>query len=280
MIIELTKNQVNKLGLFGHRWRLWLAHTPESGLWLLSVGIWIWLLSENILVTSDSAHVHSIHALTLHSTLPDIHWPKLVVAVQDGLGNWMVMVVAMMFPLLAEPVRRVAFSNLFDRRFQAVVTFLLGYGFIWGCVGIVYLASMFFTGVLVAETSESVGILIASAGFLLAAFICWIPSRRITLSACSITIPFRIQGWQSTLDCFSYGLTMGRVCVKMCWAPMAALMLANHNFLLMCLVTIILIYERYGLPHKSKFPSYAWLIIAIVLFASEYNIPSAMGAQK
>jgi predicted metal-binding membrane protein len=187
-------------------------------------------------------------------------------AISNGWLPWTIMVIAMMFPLLNEPVTHVAFSVKKKDRIQGVLTFLLGYILIWTSAGLLFLLLPLFVATILAGQTKLVSSLVMSSGFLLSAVLIWHPGRPVRLTKCSLTMPINIGGWQLYRDSFWYGLKIGSACLSMCWPPMAALALAHHNLILMAVVTIVIIYERYLLPHTSKLVGYAWLIIAGILF--------------
>lgn len=66
-------------------------------------------------------------------------------------------------------------------------------------------------------------------------------------------------------DSLYYGLKAGIACLVMCWGSMLALVLAHHHLVLMYIITIVLIYERYLVPHTSKLAGYAWAVTGITL---------------
>jgi hypothetical protein len=170
-------------------------------------------------------------------------------------AGWLFMVAAMMFPLLTEPVRTVAFASPRRRRHRSIVFFLIGYTLLWSGFGLALAAAL--QVVAIGKTASSLPIA-AACGFALAAAWVWMPARRLALVACGRTMPLRTLGWRADLDCLHYGVVMGKTCVRTCWAPMAALMLAHHGLAEMALVALLLAYERYFLHHKSKLTGYFW----------------------
>jgi predicted metal-binding membrane protein len=195
-----------------------------------------------------------------------ITYSAILTIVSNGMLPWIIMVVAMMFPLLNEPLRHVAFSLRRKNRYIGVFTFLAGYTVAWSAGGVLFLLlSFFLDGVVGAQTQ--VNYLIKASGFLLAAVLIWHPARPLKMARCGQTMPIRIQGLFLLFDSLFYGLKMGFDCLRMCWAPMAALMLAHHSIILMGIVTVIIIYERYSLSHTSKLPGYALGLIALTMFS-------------
>ena len=194
---------------------------------------------------------------------------RLLKTVSNGLIPWIIMVVAMMFPLLNESVRHVAFSIRRKNRDFGILCFLTGYTVIWTAAGVFFLLLPLFSTLLFRNQSQLIIGLIKGSGFLFAGILIWHPSRLLKMAKCSQTMPIRIQGWQLYYDCLAYGLKIGSVCLKMCWPPMLALMLAHHDIILMYFATIVILSERYLLPHSDKFPGYAWFTTALIVFGIE-----------
>ena len=190
----------------------------------------------------------------------------------NGLVHWIIMVAAMMFPLLNEPVKHVAFSVKLKDKYFGILSFLAGYIIVWTVIGILFLLLPFCLDTLVNIQNLFLKALTNASGFLVAAALVWLPSRPFRMTRCSQTAPIGIQGWKLPADCFSYGLKIGLACLSLCWSPMAALILSNHNPALMLIATIVIVYERYLLPHTSKFSGYAWIAIALTLFCMEMYV--------
>lgn len=188
---------------------------------------------------------------------------NLAMTISGGLGAWMLMVVAMMFPVLNEQIRHVAFSVQRKRREASIAILLLGYTLIWTVAGVLFSILLPYLSQLLADTFALSNNLIAASAFLLAATLVWLPSRCKTMTACARTMPIRIQGWHTYADSLQFGAKTALVCIRTCWAPMVALMLAHHDTLTMLVVTVLLIYQRYRLPHQSKMLSYAWGMLAL-----------------
>ncbi|MNJ84946.1 hypothetical protein D3C87_24100 [compost metagenome] len=252
---------------------------PEWWIWLFSAAIWILLLINPLVTTEKDNHSGNLILCTATDSTPietgsaflkeaDLS-TRIFTAVSDGLPAWGIMIAAMMFPLLNEPIRHVAFSVRQKDRDKSILYFLFGYTIVWILSGVLFLLIPIVLNLIIVDQSSFLKGLIGSFGFLLAALSVWFPNRLEIMTKYNQTMPIRIQSPYLQTDSISYGLKMGIACMRMCWIPMIALMLAHHNLILMLVVTIILLYERYRLPHISKLPGYAWGIIAFVLFGIE-----------
>lgn len=137
---------------------------------------------------------------------------------------WFVMVVAMMFPMVLDPVRATAGRSLWRRRHRAIAGFLLGYLAPWMLFGVAASA--------VAATLRS-GVQ-PSPAYSAAAFgaaLLWqvTPPKRRALLGCHRTRPLAPSGWRADLDCLRYGCAVGRSCLVSCWALMLACVLSGHG---------------------------------------------------
>jgi len=263
------------------RVRILTVMYPEWRTWLLSLLAWAVLLGT-LLTTPGDAMQHNpvmycvppetAQALSAYGAknIPGEGISSgMFNAISSGMGPWVLMIAAMMFPLLNEPVRHVAFSIRRKDTGGGIAAFLAGYTAVWMAVGMLFLLLPFFTNAVAGSSTPLVKGVIKATGFLLAAGLLWLPGRLSTMTKCSQTSPIRIGGWHLYADSFGYGCKTGVACLNMCWAPMAALMLAHHNIALMYIATVILIYERYLLPHTSKLPAYAWGITGLLLLGIE-----------
>lgn len=253
----------NKTTVSTARIRIVLKKHPELWGWVFSLSAWVYLVM-NLAATSHSAVVSNYVA---YCGVPGavnvaLAYPGIPTIIFNGFFPWLIMIVAMMFPLLNRPVRHVAFSVRQKDSVFVILSFLVGYTAIWLLAGAIF----FLVDSLLASKQIK---FIASYAFLLSTVLVWQPVRPLMMMKCGQTMPIHIQGWQMYADTFFYGLIMSFYCLTICWAPMAALILAHHNALLMLAVTIVIIAERYLIPHNSKLPGYAWGVIAVTLFIIE-----------
>ena len=269
----------NRFSLVINTTRASTIRYPEWWTWLLSLYIWGWLLSTSFLIDSGGSHSgRLIYCMTNSSENVDVSTVQLksilnesvsfsgiTASLSKGFLPWVIMIVAMMFPLLNEAVRHMAFSVKRSDRDLGILAFLAGYTIIWTVAGVFFLLIPFGIDVIFGARSPLVDVVLTSSVFLLTAIISWLPSRSITMARCAQTMPIRIHKRYLYTDGVSYGALMGIACIRMCWLPMTALMLAHHSVLLMFIVTFIVIIERYFVPHSSKIPSYGFGIIAVFI---------------
>ena len=154
---------------------------------------------------------------------------------------WMLMLVAMMTPLLANPLRHIWNSSLVRRRWRAIGTFLLVYVLCWLLAA--QLLSMLALGLYGVEVATGLPTLLS---VLLIALI-WqaSPAKQYCLNRCHRLPRLSPFGWAADRDCIRYGLSAAGWCISTCWALMLLPMVAGSmHLMLMLLVSAVMIAER------------------------------------
>jgi hypothetical protein len=172
--------------------------------WSVALSASAWVL---VLFQSSAQHGHMHHSASF----------------QAELFNWCLMVVAMMLPLMLEPLRWLAFQSFHYRRHKAILLFLIGFLVPW----------MLFGGVAawLRTLDGSHNPLLASGMFGLAALWVLIPLRMRALVFCHRTMPLAPAGWNADRDCLRYSLGIGASCVVTCGFLMLACILTGHNLM-------------------------------------------------
>jgi len=181
-------------------------------------------------------------ALSLAAWIAIFSTPRHAASHQSTAINllfWLLMVVAMMFPLVMPQVRQAAFHSLWSRRHRAIALFLIGYVLPWLAFGAIVITLQ---GKLPSDRRASVivAILIAAA---------WqgSPSKRRALNNCHRVMPLAPRGWRANRDCVMFGCRIGAACVCACWALMLVCTVSDHSILTMCVATMVAIYDRAAL---------------------------------
>ncbi|MAX78766.1 MAG: hypothetical protein CL843_01140 [Crocinitomicaceae bacterium] len=239
-----------------------MKHSPERWLWLLSGAVWISLLFLNWYIPEGMHMEHPSFVNVFYGSATSTDFLELLL---KGTGAWMLMVIAMMFPLLNTQVKHTGFSVQRTQRTRAITTFIIGYMALWFVLGILFSLAIAVLELLLGNVHSLVGQLLPAGVFLLAATLTWHPKRVEWMAACKFTMPLHLSGWKLHKDTLLYGWRKGLVCARICWIPMMGLMLMHHQLLLMFMVTLLLIYERYLIPHESKTVGYTWAGIAVCL---------------
>jgi predicted metal-binding membrane protein len=136
------------------------------------------------------------------------------------LGAWAVMVLAMVPPLTMPMLRYVAARSFAFRRMRALALFLAGLLCPWLAAGVLGVALL-----AVAPTPDG---RLGAIGFVLAALWQVTPFKRRALRRCHRTMPLAADGWRADRDCFVFGCARGQDCLIGCWAMMLAVMFADH----------------------------------------------------
>jgi predicted metal-binding membrane protein len=121
--------------------------------------------------------------------------------------GWAVMLVAMMLPGMAAPVRHVQHRSLAVRRVRATALFLGGYAAIWMAAGAVLVAAA------LALQSQALG-----AAVVLLAVVLWqfSPFKQVCLNRLHGHPPLAAFGAAADRDVFVFGLKHGVWCVGSC----------------------------------------------------------------
>lgn len=229
-----------------------LAWHPEW--WLYAVaGASALLLVVGSLASTDAgaatAHVHEGHhgmAATPDSLSQWAMWPGV-------WWHWTLMVGAMMLPIVAPQVRRVALRSVWSRRHRGAATFLLGYVVVWLAFGAVLLAVLAAFDISQPQTLWLVVALLVAAVWQVSR-----PRRRV-LRRCAALRLGAATGLAADLDCARAGLRSGLRCAFTC-GPLMVAMALSHSLLLMGGVLTVLLTERArganpvrraGRPHEA-----------------------------
>jgi predicted metal-binding membrane protein len=203
---------------------------PEWWALALSAGAWVLLLRGH-------AHAH---------------------AYGDLLQGWMVMSVAMMLPMVAEPMRLAAERSFWHRRHRAIAGFLAGYLGCWALIGV------FVSFVHVPLSSQNWGAAIAFAVAGAWQLTRW---KRRALNGCHRSMPLAPRGWRADRDCIRFGAMIGTRCIVSCWALMLACFFSGHAIVATLLVTGVGFVERYTRRRPDQRLLSGVLFAASVIYA-------------
>jgi predicted metal-binding membrane protein len=149
--------------------------------------------------------------------------------------HWLLMLLAMMAPLVAEPLANLEASVAPRRRPAALALFVVGYGGAWLAAGFLVVPAAFLIGS-AAETSRLPPL---ALGLLIAALWQVTPLKRAALALCHRKPAVADDG------ALRYGFVTGLGCLGACWALMLAPFAAHgEDRPLMALVAIALLIER------------------------------------
>lgn len=181
---------------------------------------------------------------------PPSDWGQLVGGpgvspVDLGLG-WIVMLLAMMPPLLADPIRHVWFASMPRRRAWAVGLCLAAYALVWTLVAPALMVLAWgLRGGLSETTALSVALCFAMV---------WSasPVAQWARNRCHGVRRVGANGRSADLECVAYGTYVGGACVAVCWPWMLLPILAEElHAPVMVLVTAWLVLDRLFPPRRA-----------------------------
>ena len=206
---------------------------PQWWLFAISLLAWLAMIAH---ADSNGAILDSIHQHHHGGTFMAMSWTSETYC-------WMLMVVAMMLPLIADSARSVATRSLWYRRQRAIVAFVLGYLSVWLAAGVV--VSLILVGLRSQAWFDSGGALTVS--FLAAVGWQFAPLKKRALIACHRTRPVAPKGLQANLGCIRYGWMIGGSCLLNCWAWMVFCVMTGHYLGVMLFAMFIGVAERYSM---------------------------------
>jgi predicted metal-binding membrane protein len=203
----------------------------------------------------------SLTALCGVSAWPDLRDPTLLLGPQWSLRDvalgWFVMLLAMMPPLLAQPLLHVWRSSHVRRRPPAVLIFACGYTSIWLGAGLLLVPAA-----ILARLSLGSGAPVAA--LCLALLWSCSPIAQSARNACHRMRRITVFGPSADRDCLRFGIFVGAACLSACWPWMVlASVVDEWHVLIMAIVALILFVERIVPPAPL-----AWRMPPVLTFAA------------
>lgn len=155
--------------------------------------------------------------------------------------SWLFMVVAMMSPLLTQPMAQLRLRSFRRRRGRAVALFITGYLSVWMMAGLALLPAM----ALLGRLADTIALPAWVVAISLAAIWQTTPLRQRALNRCHRLPHLSAFGAAADRDCVSFGLGHGFWCIATC-APWMLLTLAtpSHHLPVMLAISIGILLER------------------------------------
>ena len=180
-----------------------------------------------------------------------VSWPNvdgrtieavLLVNSPTGLAlSWLVMLLAMMPLLLAQPLLHLWVRSLARRRIRAIAAFLFAYFAVWMAAGPVLLA----IAVAVRMATKGSDVLAVALALVLAVLWRVCPVRQVCLNRCHVLPRLSPFGVAADRDCLLFGARMGAWCVGACWALMVVpLVVDTLHLAAMLVVMLVMLNER------------------------------------
>ena len=158
-------------------------------------------------------------------------------------AGWALMIIAMMSPLLIEPLRHVRKRSFAKRRAQSMLLFAAGYMTVWMTAGLALQPAA-----LAAQWAEPAPLMCLGCAAAIALLWQVSPAKQWCLDRCHRR-PHLAAFGAAPRDVFGYGLMHGAACVGACWALMVLpLLLVQAHLLAMVSVTLFILAERLESP--------------------------------
>jgi predicted metal-binding membrane protein len=166
-------------------------------------------------------------------------------------GDWALMLVAMMAPMLVAPIYHIRISSFARRRTRSTMLFAAGYGVVWTAAGVIIVAVE-----LMATGLAPGSYLPATIVGLIAVVWQASPFKQRCLNRCHSHRPLAAFGIAADLDVLRMGLEQGLWCTGSCWAAMLfPMLLPEGHFIAMAAVALLMFCERLDPP---KPPAWRW----------------------
>ncbi len=202
---------------------------------------------------------HSVLVLSLCSPNSTTNWIGAsafvaVISINDLAAqtfSWFVMLLAMMTPLIWQPLTHVWDRSLAERRVRAILLFFGGYIGVW----MIAMAILALLAVALRLATAS-GIVAFAIGFSL--FVWWqmTPIKARFLKRCHRLRPLPAFGLSADLASFRYGVEIAGSCVVTCWAIMLVPLTSDVAHIpMMGTAALLMLSERYSETRDCCLPT-------------------------
>ena len=223
--------------------------------------LWVLVLSATAWVVLSWPGSPASHAAAAHHSDHDAVAPLAMLARETSA--WLLMVGAMMLPVVAGPVKFTAAHSLRQRRQRGMTWFVGGYVMLWLMAG--FLLAMTVTAVhFDAWPQPAAGV----SALVLAAAWQMVPLRRRLSMSCHRTMPLSPAGWAADRDCLRYGWLIGERCLLVCLPLMLACVATRHNLIVLAILTVLSVTERYSDRPDVRLLTLTPLLAAAAVIAS------------
>jgi len=164
--------------------------------------------------------------------------------------GWTLMLVAMMSPVLIQPIRYIRLRSFTRRRTRSIILFVTGYAAIWMALGAV-LWSIDLAAKFLPESY-----LVAGGMVVIASVWQFSPIKQRCLNRCHAHAELAAFGVAADFDALRFGIMHGIWCAGSCWALMLLpMVLSRGHVLAMATVAVLIFGERLEQPTP---PSWRW----------------------
>jgi predicted metal-binding membrane protein len=162
--------------------------------------------------------------------------------------GWALMLVAMMSPVLIQPVRHIRLRSFMHRRARSTMLFVAGYAAIWMMLGGVLLSIQQDVQRLVPQSY------LPGAVAALVALVWQVsPAKQRCLNRCHAHNELAAFGAAADFDALRFGIVHGIWCAGSCWALMLfPLLLPGGHIVAMAAVAVLIFSERLERPMAPR----------------------------
>ena len=214
---------------------------------LLSAMTWI------LLVGQPGGVGMFVHCPATKSQMPSPASFQMLLAMNPPAylaAAWSLMLVAMMSPVLIEPIRHIRLRSFTYRRARSIMLFVTGYAAIWMALGGVLLS------IDLAAKLLPQSYLVAGGMVLIASVWQFSPIKQRCLNRCHAHAELAAFGIAADFDALRFGMTHGIWCAGSCWALMLfPMVLPRGHVLAMAAVAVLIFSERLEQPTP---PCWRW----------------------
>jgi len=245
--------------------RLYRWERPDWWLTLVVSAAWVILVAEAVggaIATQRGGLVSGLMAVCV-----------IPVAVSSNLlasvGDWALMVAAVMLPLAASDARWLAHRSFAARRQRSVVLHVAAFFAAWLTVGVI---------AIITTQALGGGAFLAAAALGAAGLWHVTPMRRRALRRCGAGRLPAVRGIRADLDCLRAGTRSARDSLLTCGLAMLS-MAVIHSFAIMALLTILGLNERRQGPNPERRVARPREALGLIAVACVVAIPdSVIGA--
>jgi predicted metal-binding membrane protein len=165
------------------------------------------------------------------------------------IASWLTMLLAMLPPLLQQPVAHLWDRSFARRRPRAIAMFVVGYAVIWLAAGLFLLIAAIAVGV-IGKAVALPAVIVAGAVAL-----AWqsTPLKQTCLNRCHRLPRLSAFGIAADRDCLRYGIGKAVWCVGACWALMLIPLVAGGmHVAIMAAVAVQTFAERRAPPRPPR----------------------------
>lgn len=169
----------------------------------------------------------------------------------DLAAGWALMLVAMMSPVLIQPIRHIRLRSFRHRRARSIALFVTGYAAIWMALGSVLLAIELVLKLFAPQSYLSVtGVVLVSLAWQCS------PIKQRCLNRCHAHSELAAFGGAADFEALRFGLAHGIWCAGSCWALMLfPMLLPRGHIVAMASMAILIFSERLEPPGP---PCWRW----------------------